>query len=163
MALVPKNFRYWLFDMLSIKTMRYVDIMPRNKGNELVKAVYDQIADDFFINGSLTSRSKVAKVFAAIWVAGRETILVDDYLDRTTKEAIAGTLSSVNDCPYCGDMLVSLAYAGGRSEDAEKILSRSEQEITDPLLRERLKWIRQVTTPGQKSLTNCPFDKDQLT
>ena len=66
------------------------------------------ITEDFFVNGSLTSRSKVPNLLAAIWTAGRESILTDDHLDRTTKEAICAVLSDINDCPYCGDMLISL-------------------------------------------------------
>ena len=40
---------------------------------------------------------------AAMWTAGRESILVDDRLDRTTKEAMNAVLSQVNDCPFRRD------------------------------------------------------------
>ena len=108
MALLPKQLRFWLFDTLSLKTMRYVHAVPRSKADGFVEEIYKQIKEDFFVNGSLTSRSKVPSLLAAIWTAGRETILVTDHIDRTTKEAIAATISSIHDCPYCGDMLISL-------------------------------------------------------
>ena len=162
MALLPKTLRYWLFDSLSVKTMRYVDAVPRHKASGVVAAVYDQIADDFFVNGSLTSRSGVPDLFAAIWTGGRETVLVDDQLDRTTKEALTATLSSINDCPYCGDMMVSLVHAADRHDDAVRILEENEQYITDPLLRERLLWVRAVATPGATPPSRTPFNRAQL-
>ncbi|WP_432698352.1 hypothetical protein ACQUQP_08430 [Marinobacterium sp. YM272] len=162
MALLPKKLRFWLFDNLSLKTMRYVGAVPRSKATGLVAEVYDMIDEDFFINGSLTSRSKVPELLAAIWSGGRETALVDDRIDRTTKEAMTATLSSINDCPYCGDMLVSLVHAGGRHEDAVQILDEKEQLIIDPTLRERLLWVRAVATPGAEPPKSVPFTEEQL-
>ncbi|MEN8207131.1 MAG: hypothetical protein ABFS24_14135 [Pseudomonadota bacterium] len=162
MALLPKKLRFWLFDTLSVKTMRYLESVPRHKANGVVGEVYDQIADDFFVNGSLTSRSGVPDLFAAIWTGGRETVLVDDQLDRTTKEALTATLSSINDCPYCGDMMVSLVHAADQHDNAAKILNESEESITDPLLRERLLWVRSVATPGAAPPSSNPFNREQL-
>ena len=162
MALLPKTVRFWLFDTLSVKTMRYLDAVPRHKADGIVAEVYDQIADDFFVNGSLTSRSGVPDLFAAIWTGGRETVLVDDQLDRTTKEALTATLSSINDCPYCGDMMVSLVHAANRHDDAARILEETEENITDPLLRKRLLWVRAVATPGAAPPSSTPFNRAQL-
>ena len=157
MALLPEKIRYKLFDSLSLKTMRYVDAVSSKDAGPLVREIYDQIAEDFFINGSLTSRSKVPGVLAAIWTIGREAILVDDKIDRTTKEAMAATVSSINDCPYCGDMLVSLVHAGDRANDAKRILNEKEDTIKDPVLRQRLQWVRSVATPGGTPPTSVPF------
>ncbi len=162
MAMLPKRLRFWLFDTLSVTTMRYVRSVPRRSATGLVAEIYDMIDEDFFINGSLTSRSAVPELLAAIWSGGRETVLVDDHLDRTTKEALTATLSSINDCPYCGDMMVSLVHAGDRHDDAGLILSESEEHITDPLLRERLLWVRAVATPGAESPSTVPFSDQEL-
>lgn len=162
MSLLPQQLRFWLFDALSLKTMRYVDSVPRRQATGMVATIYRQIERDFFINGSLTSRSRVPELLAAIWAAGRETILVDDQLDRTTKEAMAATLSDINDCPYCGDMLVSLVHAGEQPQAAMLILARDEEQIADPLLRQRLAWVRAVTTPGAPPPTSVPFTAAQL-
>ena len=162
MALLPEKIRYKLFDSLSLKTMRYVDAVSSKDVSPLVREIYDQIAEDFFINGSLTSRSKVPGVLAAIWMLGREAILVGDKIDRTTKEAMAATVSSINDCPYCGDMLVSLVHAGDRADDAKQILNDEEDRIDDPALRQRLQWVRSVATPGRTQPTSVPFTNEQL-
>ena len=162
MALLPKALRFALFDALSLKTMRFVHAVPRRQAAGLVAEVYGQIDNDFFINGSLTSRSKVPNLLAAIWTGGRETILVSDHLDRTTKEAIAATLSSINDCPSCGDMLISLVQAGDRADEARQILREEEEAISDPVLRERLTWVKAVAAPGQAPHGSTPFTQAQL-
>ena len=116
--MLPATFRYWLFDTLSVQTMRYVSAVPNRKANGLTGEVYQMIREDFFKNGSLTSRSKVPEVMAAIWTLGREAMLVEDRVDRTTKDAISAVLSQRNDCPYCEDMLISLVHAGGEHDAA---------------------------------------------
>lgn len=160
--MLPKVFRYWLFETLSLKTMRYVHAVPRRKATGLVARVYEMIEEDFFINGSLTSRSQVPALMAGIWTAGRESVLVDDRLDRTTKEAMNAVLSQINDCPYCGDMLISLVHAGGNHEAAMYIFAESEAHITDATLRKRLAWVKSIATPGTKMHQSAPFTAGEL-
>src|SRR5215510_7922760 len=160
--MLPKNLRFRLFESLSLKTMRYVHAIPRRKATGLVAEVYNMIEEDFFINGSLTSRSKVPALMAAIWTAGRESILVDDRLDRTTKEAMNAVLSQVNDCPYCGDMLISLVHAGGKHEAASYLFTDSAADISDVTLRKRLAWVKSVATHGTKTHPPAPFTAAEL-
>lgn len=147
---------------MSKQTMRYVGAVPRRSAEGLVAECYDMITEDFFINGSLTSRSKVPRLLAAMWTAGRESILVNDQLNRTTKEAMIAVLSQVNDCPYCGDMLVSLVHAGQQHEAADRIFAEGEHEVSDPVLRARLAWVKSVATPGQTSHPPVPFSAEAL-
>jgi AhpD family alkylhydroperoxidase len=156
------KLRFELIERMSVKTMRYVSAVPRAKADGLVARIYDMIAEDFFINGSLTSHSKVPPLLAGVWTGGRESILVADRLDRTTKEAMTAVLSRVNDCLYCGDMLVSLVHGGGKHEAASQIFSRKEEEIADPILRERLEWVKAVATPGSRPPADTPFAAEQL-
>ena len=146
--MLPAKIRYRLFDKMSVKTMRYVDAVTFHDAHGLTKEIYDMIKRDFFINGSLTSRSKVPEILAAIWTVGRESMLVDDALDRTTKEAICAVMSSINDCPYCGDMLVSLVHAGDKHDAAAALLKDELDRIMDPLLRDQLNWVKAVSLPG---------------
>lgn len=160
--MLPKKFRFWLFETLSLRTMRYVHAIPRHKATGLVAQVYDMIEEDFFINGSLISRSKVPGLMAGIWTAGRESVLVDDHLDRTTKEAMNAVLSQVNDCPYCGDMLISLVHAGGKHDAASFIFAENEAQITNTTLRKRLTWVKSIATPGTKMDMAVPFTAEEL-
>lgn len=160
--MLPIRFRFWLFEALSLKTMRYVHAIPRRKATGLVAQVYDMIEADFFINGSLISRSKVPALMAGIWTAGRESVLVEDHLDRTTKEAMNAVLSQVNDCPYCGDMLISLVHAGGKHDAASSIFAEDEAHITNTTLRQRLSWVKAIATPGSSLQMPVPFTAEEL-
>ena len=160
--LLPKKIRFWLFDKLSVKTMRYVTAVPRSEAKGLTYRLYEMIAEDFFINGSLTSRSRVPNLLASIWVAGRESIIVVDQLDRTTKEAITALMSGINDCPYCGDMLISLVHAGGEHETASAVFESSVGDIEDPRMKERLAWVEAVSTRGVEKLPPVPFSDREL-
>lgn len=160
--MLPSNIRYWLFDTLSVKTMRYVSAVPTGNAQGLTKKVYDMIREDFFKNGSLTSRSRVPELMAAIWVAGRESMLVEDKVDRTTKDAISAVLSQVNHCPYCADMLISLVHAGGDHNAAANIFIQNDSYATDETMRQRLKWVKAIATPGDDQIPDTPFTKEQL-
>lgn len=149
--MLPKRLREELFERASVKTMRYVTAVPIRSSVGLVRRVYDMIAEDFFVNGSLSSHSRVPELFAGTWLGGREAVLVSDRLDRTTKEAMGATLSYVNDCPYCADMLVSLVHGSGNHRAASNILKEAEEAVSDPTLRKRLLWVRQVATDGPQS------------
>lgn len=161
--MLPSKLRFWLFDTLSVKTMRYVEAVPNRSATGLTRKVYDMIREDFFKNGSLTSRSKVPELMAAIWVAGRETMLVEDRVDRTTKDAIIAVLSQLNACPYCEDMLISLVSAGGKSEVAMTIFDKSDLDTADEEeLRQALEWVRAVSSPDVEVVPPMPFSPDQL-
>lgn len=160
--MLPKKLKSELFDRLSVKTMRYVTSIPRRKANGLVKKVYDMIGEDFFINGSLTSHSKVPDLLAGVWTGGRESILVDDHVDRTTKEALTAMVSRLNECAYCGDMLVSLVHAGKKREEAMSIFHSREMELEDSHLQKVLIWTKEVLTYPDGSLEPQPFPMEAL-
>lgn len=160
--MLPSRIRYWLFDTLSVQTMRYVSAVPTRRAKGLTKSVYDMIRDDFFKNGSLTSRSKVPELMAAIWIGGRESMLVADKVDRTTKDAISAVLSQINDCPYCEDMLISLVHAGGDHETASDIFAQDDFDASDEILRRRLDWTRAIATPRDGQIPETPFTEEQM-
>lgn len=160
--MLPEKIRNTLFDRMSVKTMRYVKSIPTRKAEGLVRRVYDMVGRDFFINGSITSQSKVPELMAGFWIGGRETLLVTDRLERATKEAMGGTLSYLNDCPYCADMFVSLVHGAGESQMASDIMLANEEAIEDDLTRRRLLWVRAATLRNEEETINPPFGEDQL-
>ena len=160
--MLPKRLREILFEKTSVKTMRYVRAVRAADATGLVERTYDMIAEDFFINGSLTSHSQVPELLAGTWMSGREIVVVTDQLDRTTKEAMGATLSYVNDCPYCADMLVSLVHGSGQHRAASSIFREEEAAISDPVLRSRLEWVRQVAVSGPQQVTEAPFSAGQM-
>ena len=160
--MLPKRLRENLFERASVKTMRYVTAVPVRSAIGLVRRTYAMIAEDFFVNGSLSSHSRVPELFAGSWLGGREIVLVSDHVDRTTKEAMGATLSYVNECPYCADMLVSLVHGSGNHKAASQILKESEEEVSDPKLRARLLWARQVASNRLDEVSSTPFTAEEL-
>lgn len=160
--MLPKRLREELFERASVKTMRYVSAVPVRSAVGLAKRTYEMIAEDFFVNGSLSSHSQVPELFAGTWLGGRELVLVTDKLDRKTKEAMGATLSYLNDCPYCADMLVSLVHGSGDHRAASSILNETFSSITDPTLRERLTWLRSYVQDGPDGHADAPFTEDEL-
>jgi hypothetical protein len=160
--MLPTKVRYWLFDTLSVQPMRYVSAVPTRDATGLTKQVYDMIQEDFFKNGSLTSRSKVPELMAAIWTGGRETMLVADKVDRTTKDAVSAVLSQFNECPYCEDMLISLVHAGGEHEAANDIFEKNGFDSSDKTLRKRLDWVKSIASDCQEEFPETPFNSEQL-
>jgi|GEM_PF-1447092 len=160
--MLPSNFRYWLFDTLSVQPMRYVDAVPMRKAHGLTKKVFTMINEDFFRNGSLTSRSKVPELMAAIWVGGREAMLVEDKVDRTTKDAITAVLSRINDCPYCEDMLISLVHAAGDHKTASEISAHDKFDGDQDLLGRRLRWVLDISLERSTDDLVTPFTEQQI-
>ena len=160
--MLPTAVRHWLFDVLSVQTMRYVSVVPTRRARGLTREVYAMIREDFFHNGSLTSRSKVPELMAAIWTGGRESMLVADRVDRTTKDAISAVLSQVNECPYCEDMLISLVHAGGDHDAASYIFERNGFDASGETLRRRLEWVRAMASPPGAEIPPTPFKPDEL-
>jgi hypothetical protein len=160
--MLPQKIRNALFDRMSVRTMRYVKSIPTRKAEGLVRRVYDMVGRDFFINGSITGHSKVPELMAGFWTAGRETLLVADRLERTLKEAMGGTLSYLNDCPYCADMFVSLVHGAGEAETASGIMFENEEAIKDELTRQRLLWVRAATLRNEAEIADPPFTEDEL-
>jgi hypothetical protein len=160
--MLPAKLRFELFDSLSVSTMRYVRSVSRKSATGLVREIYAMIAEDFFINGSLTSRSQVPALLAAICIVGRESILVEDQVERTDKEAMAAVLSQINSCPYCEDMLISLVHAGKAHTAANGIFARNRLQSLDATLRARLEWVSAIADFGRRDVPSTPFTEAQL-
>lgn len=160
--MLPKKLRYPLFDALSVQTMRYVKSVPTRKAEGLVKRIYDQVTDDFFINGSITAQSKVPEIMAGMWIGGREVLLVNDQLDAMTKEAFSATLSRINDCAYCEDMLISLVHGAGEHDVAKKLFHESEGEINESRMRKFFAWIEPAARGDFEKLPPLPFEQAAL-
>ena len=160
--MLPAKLRYWLFDTLSVQPMRYVSAVPTKDASGLTREVYEMIREDFFKNGSLTSRSRVPQLMAAIWTGGREAMLVQDKVDRTTKDAMSAVLSQMNECPYCEDMLISLVHAAGDHEAASGIYNREGINPATERLQERLQWASQAVSGDDFNLPRAPFTSEQM-
>ena len=59
-------------------------------------------------------------------------------------------------------MLVSLVHGSGNHKAASQILKESEEDVSDPKLRARLLWARQVASNGLDEGSSTPFTAEAL-
>ena len=102
----------------------------------LLAQTYHQIKRDF---GALvepfTLHAPAPRLLAGIWMATRETELVG-IVRREIKEAVAATVSRLNQCPYCVDAHTTMLHAVSAHGTAASISHANDIEIQDPTIRQ---------------------------
>jgi AhpD family alkylhydroperoxidase len=91
---------------------------------------------------------------AACWAIMREPA-VGTTVSRATKEAVAATVSKINECPYCVDAHTTTLYALAESDTGAKIAAG--RDVADPNLRRILAWAKATRSPGSPTLADPPF------
>jgi hypothetical protein len=159
--MLPKKIKPRFFDTLSNVTGRYVKPAPYRKATGLVAEVYDQVVDEFFINAPLTTHSICPEVLAGVWMAERELLLTDHQFTREDKEALGVTISQVNGCSYCEDLINSVVYGANQGELAEQLRHHEQDRIRDEKTRALHEWALNSYNIGSDILANPPFSKAQ--
>lgn len=96
------------------------------------------------------------EALAACWAIMREPA-VGTTVSRATKEAVAATISTINECPYCVDVHTTTQYALAGSDTGAKVAAGRDGEVTDPNLRRILAWAKATRSPGSPTLADPPF------
>jgi AhpD family alkylhydroperoxidase len=139
--------------------IRYIQPVAKNSTEGLVARVYPQIKKEF---GALvepfTLHSPSPELLAGAWSACRETLLVGS-VRREVKEAVAATVSRINQCPYCVDAHTIMLNAISARNSAEAIIHHSDDNIRDAEVRSIVKWAAATRSPGAKVLLSPPFSK----
>lgn len=153
--MIPGWLQQPLFQWLSERTIRYVSPVPG--ADALTRRVLDQARRDFFVGGPITVHASSPRLMAGMWIAGRETILVDDALDRAAKEVIAAGVSQANRCPYCVDMHVSMAHGARWHAAADLILAGAKTNGANDGARQLAEWALSSRDPGAEAVRRPPF------
>jgi hypothetical protein len=157
--MLPTKLKHSLFDKISAVTMRrFFHPQSLRNADGLIKKVLTQSQRDFFINGTITCHWSCPELMAGLWVGGREIALVDGELPAWLKIAMGASLSQVNQCPYCEDMLLSLTHGAQEHNVAASLRDRDLDDIDDALTQRRLKWIQACATGNKVYLEDPPFD-----
>ncbi|MEW8143261.1 MAG: carboxymuconolactone decarboxylase family protein [Candidatus Thiodiazotropha endolucinida] len=159
--MLPKSIKPRFFDALSNMTGRYVQPAPYHKAEGLVKKVYDQVIDEFFINAPMTTHAVSPELLAGLWMAEREIVLTDNHLSREDKEALGVTISQVNSCAYCEDLMNSVVYGANEQELAEQMRYHKQDEITDERTRLLHAWAQSLYDQDAEILYQPPFTPDE--
>ena len=139
--------------------IRYVQAVAPNATEGLVARVYPQIKKEF---GALvepfTLHSPSPELLAGAWSACRESLLVGN-VRRDVKEAVAATVSRINQCPYCVDAHTIMLNATSARNSADAIIHQQDDQIRDQAVRSIVKWAAATRSPGAKILLSPPFSQ----
>lgn len=139
--------------------IRYVQPVAPNSTEGLVARVYPQIKKEF---GALvepfTLHSPSPELLAGAWSACRESLLVGN-VRRDVKEAVAATVSRINQCPYCVDAHTIMLNATSARNSADAIIHQRDDQIRDPAVRSIVKWAAATRSPGAEVLLSPPFSQ----
>ena len=98
------------------------------------------------------------ELLAGAWSACRESLLVGT-VRREIKEAVAATVSRINQCPYCVDAHTIMLNATSAPNSADAIIHHRDDQIRDPAVRAAVEWAAATRSPGAKILHPPPFSQ----
>lgn len=102
--------------------------------------------------------SPLPKLLAAAWMACRETELVGN-VPMEAKEAVAATVSKLNQCPYCVDAHTIMLNATGMRRTANAISNNRYSQISDAKMRLTVEWALATSSPKAQVLRSPPFSR----
>lgn len=92
-------------------------------------------------------------------MATRES-LVTGNVRREIKEAVAATVSRINQCPYCVDAHTIMLHATSEHKVAKAIVKQDEEKIQDPEIRSIVKWASATRSPDADIISSPPFSRE---
>jgi AhpD family alkylhydroperoxidase len=141
--------------------IKYIQPIAAASASGLTAQVYPQIKRDF---GALvepfTLHSPAPQLLAGLWMATRETELVGS-VRRPIKEAVAATVSRLNQCPYCTDAHTMMLHATAAHNVATAISQKRDEQIQDAALRAIVAWATATRSPGDPILLAPPFSQEE--
>jgi AhpD family alkylhydroperoxidase len=142
------------------KTIKYVEPVPYGSATGLTAEVYQQMQADFMPAPLLSLHSPVPEVLAGVWSILRETLLAGQ-VDRAFKEAVAVTVSKINECPFCVDAHTVMLQATSNHDVAGAILRGDYDGIHNPQLHAIVQWVLANRTPHENGLLPPPFSQNE--
>lgn len=137
--------------------IKYIKPVAPNSTEGLVARVYPQIKKEFgALVEPITLHSPAPELLAGAWSACRESLLVGS-VRREVKEAVAATVSRINQCPYCVDAHTIMLNAISARNSADAIIRQRDDKIRDAEVRSIVEWAAATRTPGAKVLLSPPF------
>lgn len=148
--------------MLFPKTIQHVEPVPARGATGVVRDVYKQAkAEMGLLPEAVTMFSAEPGLLTAAWGPFRESLLATGAAPREVKEAVAATVSSLNDCPYCVDAHTIMLYGSGGSGFATGLLGLDASAAAEPELAAAADWVRAVAVRPAAPVP-APFPADQL-
>ena len=141
--------------------MQHIVPVKQSKAEGLVADVYSQIKQDFGrIVEPFTLHSPTPSLLAGVWMASRESELVGN-VPREIKEAIAASVSKLNQCLYCVDAHTIMIRATGEKRIAQLIAQEQYDKIKPNQTQKTVKWALSTLSPESKLVESPPFEANE--
>jgi len=142
-------------------TIRYVPAVPAKRATGLVAEVYRQARREIgMLPDPVTMLSADPTLTAASWAAFREPLVATGKAPRASKEAVAATVSALNQCPYCVDAHSIFLYGSGAGDFATQLLAGRQSDAADPALRAIAGWVA-ASMQRPEAPVQVPFPVEQ--
>ncbi|MEW2548176.1 carboxymuconolactone decarboxylase family protein [Streptomyces sp. NPDC047002] len=103
--------------------VRHVTPVPAATAAGVVAEVYEQSTREIGrLVEAVTMFSPDPVLLAATWAGFREPLMAAGRAPRVGKEAVAATVSKLNECPFCVDAHTIMLYGGGAADFAAQLL-----------------------------------------
>lgn len=141
--------------------IKYIQPVTPASAEGLVAQVHAQMKREFgALAEPFTLHSPSPELLAGAWSACRESLLVGS-ARRDVKEAVAATVSRINQCPYCVDAHTIMLSATSAHHTANAISHQRDEQIRDPAVRSIVGWAAATRSPGAKILLSPPFSEQE--
>lgn len=142
--------------------INYIEYIEINEASGLVLDVYSQLKNDFgIIAEPIALHSIIPELLASNYCAFRETYIIEDKVKREAKEAIATSVSKINQCPWCVDAHSMMLYGLKNAKVAKAIETGSLDAIDDLKVKSIIEWALSNRSPGSAIIKNPPFAIDE--
>ncbi|MYS21631.1 alkylhydroperoxidase AhpD family core domain-containing protein [Streptomyces sp. DvalAA-14] len=141
--------------------VKYVTPVAPRAATGVVGEVYSQSKHEVGrLVEAVTMFSADPELLAATWAGFREPLLATGAAPRVAKEAIAATVSQLNECPFCVDAHTIMLYGGGAAQFAGELLDSGGTQDVSGEYQALVRWAR-ATSAAATATTSAPFTPEQ--
>lgn len=139
----------------------YISAIKPSKATDTVKEVYDQLKTEMGdVVEPISLHALLPDLLLGIWGILRETVVVEDHVKRSVKEAVGAAVSSVNDCPYCVDAHTIMILGLKDKVVANAIVKKDPNLITDDSVKEIVRWSFSSKDFDSSLVLDPPFSRE---
>lgn len=139
--------------------IHYIDSISKQDATGRIQQVYQELKDEMGeVVEPISLHAILPNLLEYVWGILRETVLVEDQLNRSQKEAIAAAVSVSNNCTYCVDAHTIMLIGLEDKVIANAISRNNPQEIPDEFTRSLVVWSLNTKAFSSREIANPPFE-----
>lgn len=146
----------FVFEHLAPHGIRHIAPVSLAMASGQVAEVYREMGRDFMLAPPLTVHSPIPELLAGVWAAARESLICRP-AGRVAREAIAASVSRINDCPYCVDVHSMMLDGAGEHGLAAAAANHGVYGDVDAGIARIMAWAAATRTPDSPLLATPPF------